>query len=127
MLISQSTEYNLISPLDNFLDIQPNIDDINSFTSPRLLVTHVPYPYLPTQLRNGTGKIVHVQRNPKDLNVSMYNFLKGRSIRVDMPWEEYIEGVIGEGGISTIGSFYNIHVTVLCFCMCFIKKNVIIW
>lgn len=98
MLISQSTEYNLISTLDNFLDIQPNIDKINTFTSPRLLVTHVSYPYLHTQLRSGTGKIVHV---PKDLHVSMYTFLKGRSIAVDLPWEEYFEGVIGEGGMRT--------------------------
>jgi hypothetical protein len=67
MLITQSTSYNKINPGDGFLEMMANKDHFKTIKSPRLFMSHVPYRYLPRQLRNGTGRIVFIQRNPKDL------------------------------------------------------------
>lgn len=76
------------------IEAASTLDKINSAPSRRLLVTHLPYKYLPEQLRNGTGKIVYVQRNPKDLHVSMYNHLKGKGIMKEgTTWNEFIEQI----------------------------------
>jgi hypothetical protein len=74
MVIIQSTRYNSVNLDVSFLDIVQNKDSIKNIDSPRLLLTHLPY----RQLRNGTGKIVYLTRNPKDVYVSYFNFQKGK-------------------------------------------------
>ena len=71
-------------------------------------MSHLPYKYLPEQLRNGKGRIVHVNRNPKDLYVSMYNHQKGKGIiDADMSWTEFFNDVVvGDGKVQQI-LFYN--------------------
>jgi sulfotransferase 4A1 len=80
------------------VEAMPNNEMLNSNPSPRLLLTHLPYKYLPSQLKHGRGKIVYVQRNPKDLHVSMYNHHKGKRIMSDdMTWAEFFDMlVVGE-------------------------------
>lgn len=98
MLISRSSKYNTFGTIENMVEAMLNNEMLNSKPSPRLLMTHLPYKYLPSQLKNGTGKIVYVQRNPKDLHVSMYNHQKGKGIMSDdMTWAEYFDMyVVGE-------------------------------
>ncbi|CAJ0935252.1 unnamed protein product [Ranitomeya imitator] len=48
-------------------------------TSPRLIKSHLPYRFLPTDLHNGESKVIYMARNPKDLVVSYYQF--HRSLR----------------------------------------------
>lgn len=98
MLITHSTRYNNITPGNGFLEIMACKDNLKNLKSPRLFVTHLPYRYLPLQLRNGTGRIVHLQRNPKDIHVSFYNFMKGKlALGHEMSWGEYFEkSVVGE-------------------------------
>ena len=98
MLISRSSKYNTFGTLENMVEAMPNNEMLNSNPSPRLLLTHLPYKYLPSQLKHGRGKIVYVQRNPKDLHVSMYNHLKGKGIMSDdMTWAEFFDMlVVGE-------------------------------
>lgn len=98
MLISRSSKYNTFGTLENMVEAMPNNEMLNNKPSPRLLLTHLPYKYLPSQLKNGTGKIVYVQRNPKDLHVSMYNHQKGKGMMSDdMTWAEFFDMfVVGE-------------------------------
>ncbi|XP_002734014.1 sulfotransferase 1B1-like [Saccoglossus kowalevskii] len=64
-----------------FPGIRQKVVDINvaeDIPSPRLLRTHLPFPFFPMQkaLENGV-KVIYITRNPKDVCVSHYHFLKG--------------------------------------------------
>uniref|UniRef100_A0A803TR33 Sulfotransferase n=1 Tax=Anolis carolinensis TaxID=28377 RepID=A0A803TR33_ANOCA len=48
-------------------------------TSPRLIKSHLPYRFLPSDLHSGDSKVIYMARNPKDLVVSYYQF--HRSLR----------------------------------------------
>ncbi|KAF6340557.1 sulfotransferase family 4A member 1 [Rhinolophus ferrumequinum] len=58
---------------------QPGLDIIKELTSPRLIKSHLPYRFLPSDLHNGESKVIYMARNPKDLVVSYYQF--HRSLR----------------------------------------------
>ncbi|XP_059171149.1 sulfotransferase 1C4-like [Physella acuta] len=55
-----------------FLDVRP-IHIFANIESPRLIVTHVPFRYLPKQALEKKIKIIYLDRNPKDVLVSYYN------------------------------------------------------
>ncbi|XP_059155025.1 sulfotransferase 1C4-like [Physella acuta] len=56
----------------HFLDGKP-MHTLHSMPSPRLIVTHVPFRYLPKQALEKKIKIIRLDRNPKDVLVSFYN------------------------------------------------------
>ncbi|KAF2985574.1 hypothetical protein EK904_004446, partial [Melospiza melodia maxima] len=58
---------------------QPGLDIIKELTSSRLIKSHLPYRFLPSDLHNGNSKVIYMARNPKDLVVSYYQF--HRSLR----------------------------------------------
>ncbi|XP_059171145.1 sulfotransferase 1E1-like [Physella acuta] len=58
-----------------FLDKQP-IHVFTSRESPRIIVTHVPFRYLPKKALKKKIKIIYLDRNPKDVLVSFYSHLK---------------------------------------------------
>ncbi|XP_054941313.1 sulfotransferase 4A1 isoform X1 [Physeter macrocephalus] len=58
---------------------QPGLDIIKELTSPRLIKSHLPYRFLPSDLHSGDSKVIYMARNPKDLVVSYYQF--HRSLR----------------------------------------------
>ncbi|EMP33995.1 Sulfotransferase 4A1 [Chelonia mydas] len=55
------------------------IANFPELTSPRLIKSHLPYRFLPSDLHNGDSKVIYMARNPKDLVVSYYQF--HRSLR----------------------------------------------
>nr|XP_004610797.1 unnamed protein product [Sorex araneus] len=58
---------------------QPGLDILKELTSPRLIKSHLPYRFLPSDLHDGDSKVIYMARNPKDLVVSYYQF--HRSLR----------------------------------------------
>ena len=59
-----------------FIGVTP-VEKINKLESPRILASHLPYAWLPTQLRNNKDiKIINVCRNPKDTCVSFFHYTK---------------------------------------------------
>ncbi|XP_039719165.1 sulfotransferase 4A1 isoform X1 [Pteropus medius] len=58
---------------------QPGLDIIKELTSPRLIKSHLPYRFLPSDLHSGDSKVIYMARNPKDLVVAYYQF--HRSLR----------------------------------------------
>lgn len=100
MIRFQSTAYTKVLDPRLFLEMNTTIESIDALPSPRVFMTHLPYQYLPNQLKKGTGKIVYIQRNPKDLHVSFYNFQKSKPFfRQGITWSEFFEdSVIGNQG-----------------------------
>lgn len=63
--------------LEIFIDYQNRpTSNLNLSSSPRLLSTHIPYALLPDSVQSSGCKIVYVCRNPKDVFVSMWHFVK---------------------------------------------------
>ena len=69
-----------------------NHKKIESFPSPRYLVSHLPYNLLPHSSENNV-KYIYLARNPRDVAVSFFHFM--RQIRfvfaLDGTWDEFLE------------------------------------
>uniref|UniRef100_A0A0D9X1A5 Sulfotransferase domain-containing protein n=1 Tax=Leersia perrieri TaxID=77586 RepID=A0A0D9X1A5_9ORYZ len=69
-------------------DVIPFVEDVftdgldaklEMLPSPRLINTHAPYPLLPASITAGEGcncKVVYICRDPKDMVVSLYHFMR---------------------------------------------------
>ncbi|XP_067671893.1 sulfotransferase 1A1-like [Haliotis asinina] len=53
-----------------------NEDEYKDLPSPRVLNTHLLFRELPKQVKEKKPRILYVTRNPKDVTVSFYNFVK---------------------------------------------------
>ena len=58
--------------MDNFLEFLP-MEAIESKPSPRLILTHLPFDFLPKKILEKRSKIIRITRNPKDVACSFYN------------------------------------------------------
>ena len=89
----------------------PNLGFLDTRESPRILTSHLPYRWLPKNHLETGGKIVHAQRNPKDVYVSLYHFLKTvvmpgttffSNIK-DMTWDQFFNNLVAsEGNIMLV-------------------------
>lgn len=72
----------LADPLENTTSYQPGIVDliprevVQTFPSPRVIVTHRRPQHLPVDVANRRGKLILLYRNPKDTAVSHFHHLK---------------------------------------------------
>lgn len=72
-----SNPHDLVPFLEIHLYANNQTPEIESFPSPRLFSTHMPYLSLPESVRKTRGcKIVYLCRNPKDVLVSFWHFAK---------------------------------------------------
>uniref|UniRef100_A0A804M1W9 Sulfotransferase n=1 Tax=Zea mays TaxID=4577 RepID=A0A804M1W9_MAIZE len=77
--------------------------DIERLPSPRLLGTHLPLSLLPPAVATSGCRVVYLCRQPKDVFVSLWHFVKGmrggRSpVELDAALAMFCEGVRGDGG-----------------------------
>ena len=76
MLINGNTEYRNETKRALEPENIPDVKYLDTLKSPRILNTHVPFRWLPKKHIENGGKIVHVMRNPKDVYVSLYHYIK---------------------------------------------------
>ncbi|XP_014780530.1 sulfotransferase 4A1 [Octopus bimaculoides] len=74
--ISQEEEKNIEQRFHFLENIYPGLPAIAAKESPRLIKSHLPFHLLPEQLSTVKPNIIYVVRNPKDILISYYNFLK---------------------------------------------------
>uniref|UniRef100_K4CZ39 Sulfotransferase n=1 Tax=Solanum lycopersicum TaxID=4081 RepID=K4CZ39_SOLLC len=64
----------LVPFLEHELYIDGRVPDFSSFTSPKLLATHVPFASLLKLVQDSKTKLVYSCRNPRDTFISMWHF-----------------------------------------------------
>lgn len=93
MLLKQATTYN---PLQDEL-VQIHIDsktesELEKMTEYQILHTHLPISFSPTKHKETGGKIIYINRNPKDRHVSFFTWIKGKhGIPPNWNWNNYFE------------------------------------
>lgn len=72
-----------------------DVETLEKKADPRIITSHLPYRYLPMKHKENKGKIVLIVRNPKDREVSAYNFLIGKDPRLtdSYTWDEHFNGM----------------------------------
>ncbi|TMW88685.1 hypothetical protein EJD97_018238 [Solanum chilense] len=64
----------LVPFLEHELYVDGHVPDFSTFTSPRLLATHMPFASLPKSVLDSKTKLIYLCRNPKDTFISMWHF-----------------------------------------------------
>ncbi|KAM9316651.1 amine sulfotransferase-like [Gastrophryne carolinensis] len=88
--------------------IEYNISDTDfgSHPSARLFTSHLPYYIMPKGLKEKKGKIIYVYRNPKDVLVSYYHFIKiFVKLQYKIDWETFFD--LFMSGRLLGGSWFN--------------------
>merc|ERR1719383_426894 len=81
--------------------------DMEKLPSPRLLLTHLPFEFLPKRILEKRNKIVRISRNPKDLVVSYHKHMRNTA-NADSPilektgtfaefFDSFVDGSCGYG------------------------------
>jgi hypothetical protein len=110
MLRGGKAEYETNPKEAVFLDFK-DVDIIDKVTSPRVLNCHWPCKLIPKGIFEKKIKIVHVQRNPKDMAVSLFHHhhsLGGRPFTES--FQDYLPMVLGKYGICKYRFSYFTHV-----------------
>ncbi|MBA0671656.1 hypothetical protein Goklo_029013, partial [Gossypium klotzschianum] len=72
--------------------------DLSTISSPRLFSTHLPYPMLADSIKSSNCRIVYIIRNPFDIIVSLWHFLRFMDDRsVEDYFEMFCRGEEGYG------------------------------
>ncbi|XP_033726250.1 sulfotransferase family cytosolic 1B member 1-like [Pecten maximus] len=93
----------------HLLDVE-SMDVFNNAPSPRVFITHIPIDRLPWRLSQGRVKVINITRNPKDVVVSHFCFVKrlamtafdgefnysyvDKFLRGDVPYDSWFRSVL---------------------------------
>lgn len=84
--------------------LDPARPDVRTLPSPRLIHTHLPYDVIPKGDRVETRcKYIYIARNPKDVAVSFYEFMKeyGSDAGYSGPWDFFAKLFVeGKGKVK---------------------------
>nr|KAG5694303.1 hypothetical protein BaRGS_032021 [Batillaria attramentaria] len=99
LLIRRQLVYDVRNADSTYIDVQ-HVDKMADLDSPRILVTHLPFDLLPSQIKNKRTKIVHVYRNPKAVAVSLHFQMRDatldESFKNENPIQAYAELFLAE-------------------------------
>lgn len=93
-----------------FLELMPDISELESLSSPRILYTHLPVHYLPEHHITKGGKTIHVIRDPRDVVVSAFHhFLKEPLFKdyFNRDWGDHLSDVMS-GSKPAYFAFFTI-------------------
>lgn len=74
------------------------MDILENMPAPRIMATHLPYPFYENQITDGKVKFIVVMRNPKDTLVSLFHFGRAnRYFNVRGAWSDFFEVYLEDG------------------------------
>ena len=86
--------FDRVETLERFFPGRENmLPKIKQMPQSRFFKTHMPFWVMEKEMEAKKPRIVVMMRNPKDVVVSLYHFLKARTPDIVGSWEEYIECV----------------------------------
>lgn len=98
MLIDQTTEYNSrITSFDLEMDYVTDYSQLEASKQRRIMHSHLPFSFIPEKHVDIGGKIIYVNRNPKDRYVSQYAFFKNLIGFPDWNWDTYFKEMVLKG------------------------------
>ncbi|XP_049403891.1 cytosolic sulfotransferase 12-like isoform X1 [Solanum stenotomum] len=99
--------HDLVPFLELKFYVDGQVPDFSSFTTPRLLSTHLPFASLPKSVQDSKTKLVYLCRNPKDTFISMWHFMN--NLRFHHKDTNSIEEMFDLfcKGISAYGPFWD--------------------
>lgn len=107
MLRNEKAQYHGKEKTSAMLEFIP-AEVLRSLPKPRIYNTHFTPQCLPKQVFNKKCKILFLQRNPKDVLVSLLSFLKGHTfIDSTIQWEEFISKYMELGKLK-LWYFYSV-------------------
>lgn len=94
--------------------VNPNFlergDGASDMASPRVMFTHLHHRHMPEVFFKSNTKIVHIYRNPKDIAVSCYHFVKKiKLFRYSGTWNGFYQ--LFKTGKSIYGSWHDYTLT----------------
>lgn len=87
MLLTKKAEYATKSREAVYLEGLPDLGPIQGYN--HIVSTHLPFQWLPKQHLEAGGKIIHVIRNPKDVAISLYEFMDSCHSIPEKTFEEF--------------------------------------
>ncbi|KAK4727093.1 hypothetical protein R3W88_032010 [Solanum pinnatisectum] len=103
----------LVPFLEHTLYIDGRVPNFLTFTSPRLLATHVPFASLPKSVQDSKTKLVYLCRNPRDTFISMWHFANNLIVHhkdtnsIEEMFYLFCEGAILYGPILGMSLFHR--------------------
>lgn len=97
MLVKRSAEYEHLPKESVMLEFHMP-EEFDDLESPRVLNTHLDFDQLPIQIFQKNCKIIHIQRNPKDVAVSQFCHRTHANIHVTKEWGQFVRLFETESG-----------------------------
>ncbi|XP_004239453.1 cytosolic sulfotransferase 12-like [Solanum lycopersicum] len=99
--------HDLVPFLELTLYVDGQVPDFSSFTTPRLLSSHLPFASLPKSVQDSKTKLVYLCRNPKDTFISVWHF--ANSLRLHHKDTNSLEEMFDLfcKGMSVYGPFWD--------------------
>ncbi|OIS95880.1 PREDICTED: cytosolic sulfotransferase 12-like [Nicotiana attenuata] len=99
--------HDLVPFLELKLYVDGQLPDFSSYTSPRLLSTHLTYGSLPKSVQDSQNKLVYLCRNPRDTFISLFHF--ANILKIENMGISSIEEMLDLfcKGVSFYGPFWN--------------------
>ncbi|OIS95877.1 PREDICTED: cytosolic sulfotransferase 12-like [Nicotiana attenuata] len=99
--------HDLVPFLELKLYLDGKVPDFSSFTSPRLLSSHLVYASLPNSVQDSESKLIYLCRNPRDTFISFWHFTN--TLRLHYIDTSSIEEVFDLfcKGVSLFGPFWD--------------------
>ncbi|XP_046579030.1 sulfotransferase 1A1-like isoform X1 [Haliotis rubra] len=105
LLVTGQTVQDNVEKGAGMIEYMPQ-EDVTSLPSPRILNSHFKLKLLPQDILKKRCKILYVMRNPKDIVVSYYNFMRGLPhYKYTGKWENYMQYFIL--GKFSYGSWFD--------------------
>ncbi|VDI12221.1 Hypothetical predicted protein [Mytilus galloprovincialis] len=106
MLLNKRLEYNTeYVKVSAMLPLQTP-EMVDKLSSPRILNSHLLFSSLPRDILTQKNKVVFVNRNPKDVAVSLYHFCR-HTINYEGSWNDFLQLFMSERGMVYSGPWHK--------------------